>query len=1252
MNIIETLKKKLRDIQESLSDNQGWVRQGRLTLEPIRERISSFAQQNPQSPIVKWATTIPSEEIPFMGKTFTMPKIPIVSQYIKYVAAPQSESIFKGIQSFAKVTSPQIYGKPTMEDVGNIAGAIGSINPISPMIGGLFGASFKALENVSQKKPITEDLYKGYRGGFEFQAKLGPISGLTGSIIKPLFSKLNPAGQQSLATYIKLAKNPNISQEAKKELWNMVWKTAGKQLTEAFSKGFIGMGAYGAMLPAKNTEERIKNFIEQGIQGGIFEAGAKGIGQVFQVAQGLRPKISLGSQKAFARLPIEGEQKNMKKLISKAIKEKKITVEEGQKILKELKEKQKDKFIEELEKINNQIQIEDIKPKTKPPIINPSELEQKAFHASFKAESDKKGFIDLINKWVGKRRAAEYKGIKQALNIEIPKEIDGREVIKKIENPDYKTTKDVENVAKQFRKIYDELYKEAKKSGIDINYIKNYITHIWKEPIEEVAQKYQTLSKKFKFSKERILPTYEEGIKMGLTPKYNNPQQILAEYVKNLEKVKANLEFFNALKEKGYISEKRIPGFVPIQAPGFPTKIVNLGERMVEGTYFAPKEIADKINEILSPKSDFLDLPAKIFSGFQDIVMSGGLPKTPINAWTAAQIKKELAAGRIRSPIKALGIAMSDKATLDYFKKNLDYIIKMEEGGIPVRSTLNIGNLANKSLIEGFFGKNLGEAWHKFVNEPTFKRFMPILNIEFYKNTYESLIKNGVADDIARQKAAEATKNFYGIVSSGEALLRNKTLDNLFSILFFAPRYRESLLRFFYNSIKGLKNPLAPENINNTRFILGALITYLGMNEINKLNTGKNMWENPKGLEDKMLIKTDDGYIGVPFFSGIFTVPRGIYRQTRRLIEGDYSGMAKDVLQTYSSALLKPMFDIFANSDYFGKPIYEVDDDTPTRHKKILSYLITQYTGHPYIRELFDPRSQNDPAYQRLSRALELPLRFYTQKSMDARTYYEVRDNILKGLNKEERESFDYISLINKKTENPNDPNVRVLKYRIYYKYPKVFEARQAIELQMALKTNKPIDPLYLVDSDTARKYIVYESLPEASPERKAMIKAYPELSVLFEKRSEFFKNNPYYKEEEGITKKQTTGLRYPEPSEYVKKQMEAKNWSDPEVQKYLEALRTYQNQQRLELGLLPVDEYGNIVGSNQLRYSRKKKKIKIGSAVKLKSIKIAMPKARKIKITFPKTEVKVPDVFKTTKKKVKIKPKAIQLAKKIASLV
>ncbi|MEM4134594.1 MAG: hypothetical protein QXV73_05295, partial [Candidatus Micrarchaeia archaeon] len=430
MNIIETLKKKLKDIQSSLSDNQGWIRQGKLTLEPIRESISNWAAQ-PQNfrkvqalqtweplfnPVETAKQSLAKQNIStpkqFISKLMaTAPQdfegyVKNVSQraYSPFIGKTASDVIGTMVGSYGKQIlkgpSTIFQNKPLSEKAGDILSTIGAIG----MPGEVFSmAAFSPIFKVGEKMltdkrlPTKKELVGSISEGIEFGSKLAPISFTTGELLKPIFSKLNPAGQQSLATYINLAKNPNISQEAKKKLWGMVWKTAGRQLTEAFLKGSIGMGTYGATLPAKNTEERIKNIIEHGIQGGIFEAGAKGIGQAFQVTGGLKPKIKLGSQKAFARLPIEGEQKDIKKLVARAVKEGKITTEEGQAILwtlkekptikikpktspllsptedlggggvvgKGLKEAKNDKFIEELEKIKNQTKVEDIKPKTK-----------------------------------------------------------------------------------------------------------------------------------------------------------------------------------------------------------------------------------------------------------------------------------------------------------------------------------------------------------------------------------------------------------------------------------------------------------------------------------------------------------------------------------------------------------------------------------------------------------------------------------------------------------------------------------------------------------------------------------------------------------------------------------------------------------------------------------------------------------------------------------------------------------------------
>ena len=85
-------------------------------------------------------------------------------------------------------------------------------------------------------------------------------------------------------------------------------------------------------------------------------------------------------------------------------------------------------------------------------------------------------------KTTGYERGSQFK--------DIPKE-SGPAVIKFIENPESQAPREVRQYADKLRKSYDDLYNNAQQSGIDMGYLKNYITHIWDKPSEEVAQIYK-----------------------------------------------------------------------------------------------------------------------------------------------------------------------------------------------------------------------------------------------------------------------------------------------------------------------------------------------------------------------------------------------------------------------------------------------------------------------------------------------------------------------------------------------------------------------------------------------------------------------------------------------------------------------------------------------------------------------------------------------------------------------------------------
>lgn len=869
--------------------------------------------------------------------------------------------------------------------------------------------------------------------------------------------------------------------------------------------------------------------------------------------------------------------------------------------------------------------------KKKPlPKMAGSDAEKLAEKAQLNAEGNKKGFQKIFSDLIGERNAAQTKGVQVGSKIRILP-ANPEEVIKAIENPGMKVSPETEKYIAQFRALDDEVFAQAKKLGLDINYLKEHIAHFWKQDPQEVQQAYAVFKQKYGLTERRVIPTYEEGIKMGLTPKFTSPAQILAESIKKLEETKAGMKAFESLKEQGLIVPASVGtknlGFVPISAPGFPRNATQINDQLgTVGNWYAPKAIADQINRVFSsqdfgPLGSMLDKAAGLSGKIQDLGLSGGLPGTPMNAFGAAQVTKETLAGRGIQGVTSFIRSFSDTATRNYFEKNSQQLIKMQERNIPISTNFSINDLAGdgigsnvssaiNNLIKGQFGPAkdaIGSIWQKAMNEPTFKRFMPQLQVELFNDIERSALKQGKSANEAADIAAQAVKNFYGSTGSDVAAraqgIHDPLVQKTLSTLTFAPKFRESMINFWVNNIKALKNPTALENRANITFVGGAIATYIAMDKINYALNGKHLNENPPGTEDKLLIPTGNGdVIGVPFLSSIATIPRALYREGKMVVSGDIKGAAKDAFQSYASMMIKPIADVVSNADYFGKKIYNEEDKPQEKFAAQAKYLVSQLAIHPYLKELFTPSKQDDPIYQRLSRSMELPLKFYTNASLNSKYYYSERDKAVGGLSDQEKSALAAIP-----KADSEDPNTRILKYQTYLTYPKVFDAKQKIELEMAAKTGKAIDPLYLVNYDVAKKYMRYETLPEGSQDRKEMTKAYPELLGLFQARSKYFTENPYPGSGSGSSR--------PVPSPAVQQAMNNQNWTAPGVREYLNANTAYNNAQREKLGLPPLAGY--------TQYAKKPKKVKIIKAKAMKTPKMGKTKVANFKIAKPK-KVKV----------------------------
>jgi polyhydroxyalkanoate synthesis regulator phasin len=1217
----------------------------KLNLQLIKRAPDTMIQSIPQSI---------EEELTKMGKKIGRKLGGERGETIGEIAGRTIGGIEKG---FTTALMSPFTSKPLPSKIGNIVGGIGStalagetvgfaaLNPVFTTVGTLI---------TKGRLPTKDELMKSYSEGIEFGSKFAPISKVTTPVISTILRKYNP---QEIKTAVDVMK-----------------RLAVKGLGGATS-----FGTFGYLTSDKTGQERIKDTIDNAIQGALFDMGIEAVGMagrpmVEKVKNFIADFIKLSPEEKWnvlknvnVGLSVKPIKDRNVRMVSQAVKQGRITAEEGQAILEELAKQgkevkikgqttpppktspvgesrgevgkikiksatkpQTDEFLKGLEDDMKKLQSEPPKPPPPPEPLNLGQggVGDKAnINVALNLDRFKQRLIQALNNI----NAAKTEGIKIGLKFkDLPKDISSEDAIKFIENPK-NAPKKLEPYLKEVREVYDQLYNLAQKEGIDMNYVKNYLTHIWDRPQEEVAQLYKQFKTKFKFANERVLPTYEEGIKMGLKPKYTHPAQIIADYTSKLKQTIEKIRLLRDLEKEGFLVAKKIPGFEPITVSGIEPKPKIIGENKIrEGVYYAPPEVAAVLRRAFGEQGPRpFSLLAKIMSIWQDIKLSGGIPGTPLNAWTFGQVIKEATAGRPIHALKAVLNSMTEEGANKFFQEHIDDILAMQKRGIELSTSLSLEELTGvRNIGEIFKKEGIGGVWHALVNDPTFKRFAPILQIDFFSRMRRELIKKGYNEELAADIAAKATKNFYGVVDYGVRTLRDKNVEDLITTVFLAPKHRETILNFMINNIKALKNPLSPENIYNTRFIIGTVLTYLAYDKLNRMLNGRGLAENPPGTEDKLLIpvskitgdENDKTVIGIPIGPSVLTLPRAGVRAVLRLAKGDVKGAVGDVVSTAASIGLKTIGDIAMNSDYFGKPIYDEGDDLPTATKKIAQYLFTQ-TQHPYIAEILDPRNQNDPVYQRLSRAMELPLRFYTEKSLNARYFFQFQNEVLKELNAKEKAAYNSIPKIDEK--DPQDPNRRILKYQIYLTYPKVFKAKQAIEIAMAQKLNKEIDPLYLVDYETAKKYMRYETLPEGSPERRAMTNVFPELKVLFEKRGEYFKRNPM--QEDG----QKLAMTMPQPSESVKKKMEEKNWSDPEVKDYLNALREWQNTQRIKLGLPSLDQYGNIEGTKGFFFG--------GGKTKKIRISLKPPKTKKISIR-PKT-VKI--------SKIKVSPKIAKISLK-----
>jgi hypothetical protein len=625
---------------------------------------------------------------------------------------------------------------------------------------------------------------------------------------------------------------------------------------------------------------------------------------------------------------------------------------------------------------------------------------------NLKDKTTKRNFMDTTSKYLGAEKAGEINAVNVARQYNDSfKDLTPAEKLEAILISDgMKETGSPRAVeaAAELRKIYDTAYGYfTQDKGIKMGYRHEYSPRIYKTPEGEMvnAAEYKLLQTGSGRTKQRQADQLDVD---SLVTK--DPAELIQKYYNSLERAASGRKYLNDLESQGLIVRATDPpkGLRPVIAEG-----LQPGDGQI---YYANKDVADRLNHLFGDRqpSNIIEKGIQKLADLnnltQTIVLSGGIPRTSINAFGFMQAMKEFMAGHPVQAGKALNIATRAKVGDNFFNSKSGVMKIMAENGIDPRYDLKP---EFQSLVKQIQTAEGGKAktsvtFHGLVDEPTFGRMMPALTTMHFEGIYNGLLKKGMSQADAGRIAADATRNWYGMNTLAKSATRAQVVDDAAGAALFAPKFRESMVNFWFKNAQaldprgGFKNARSLEYRDNVKFMLAAAAMYAAMDGINYALNGTHMYQNPDGKKDKLLIPTGQQaptggkeYVGVPFLPSIATVPRNAAMLAYNAATMNLEEAGKN-FKSFLSIPFKTAGDLITNEGYFPGPIVDKDQPAAVRAAQGGSYVVKNTMMQPWIREGLNAAGQTLPddakkyldvrkqtPYQTASQAMELPFRFY-----------------------------------------------------------------------------------------------------------------------------------------------------------------------------------------------------------------------------------------------------------------------------------
>lgn len=822
---------------------------------------------------------------------------------------------------------------------------------------------------------------------------------------------------------------------------------------------------------------------------------------------------------------------------------------------------------------------------------------------------------------------------------------------------------------KKHRDLNDQIYQEALDSGIDLNYLNNHIYQAWKENQQEINNiTAKGLAKKPGFAKKRGIDSFQEGLELGLTPKFSTFGQFNALATEALQKAKANKAYSDLLIKSGQIlpASEAPADWIEINAKYFPKAAVDTPSGVQVVPYKAPPQMGKFVNNLFGgqPKevgSVIMSYLGGFSQKLQDIKLSSGL--RGLNSFTLGTMFRDMAAGVgdivTGNPIRGAKTATAGVGPLlrtflpgdlsgKFERENVGVIKEMAQNGIGYSGKLNFNSTGPKIQFKTptIFDRaeNLAQGakgvWNWLFNSPTFEEMMWQRKVNLFKAFKESFSEDMPAE-VASKQAAQMLANYDGVV---EDLGRSEDVKNALSAVLFAPRYREAIIGSQLNILKGFANFKDPTYSMSRKLGVGLVLTYMLYDYLNQqFNDGRHLIQNPATRAFELMIPRADGkagdYYSIPFMPGYTATPRRIYSGVTALMSGD----SKEAMKQFSgltSSGIQTMSEVITGKDYFGRDIY--DETKPLLPQQAKHLVVSNLPGWPreainYIDQ--KKQGKNPNAKISLARAFELPIK---QGNSGNDWYFQAQDKFIKSLPKEDQEVYQkvYGKPSNPPTNTVEKKKQDMLEAQMLLNNPSVLEVRKQIILDQAEKTKQPVDPFFLLspvqqqvvlnrkaqapgseiaDKLTSQNINWLKQYWQASEEYYDKLKA---IGVFDKQPTDL--PGPTLKTDDKVFALQETYFSLPKGTGDRTAFLE----SHPELKQYWDNKRDYENQMRISMGLPALDEFGGF-GSYE-------KKLTIGKPKKIafKKPKLVKLKQGKIKINIPKITFKKQSAKKLAKVK------------------